>query len=106
MEDWQAVPQEAYPASLRWEHFLANQARVADQASSFAWRARGVPRQGQALLAGLGMCGPCGDQARVGDKPRWRDACQAMAATYGAAACVHVEGSSVDDAVADAFLAA
>jgi hypothetical protein len=29
-----------------------------------------------------------------------------MAATYGAASCVHVEGSSVDDAVTDAFFAA
>ena len=52
MEDWQAVPQEAYPASLSWEPCLANQARVADHASSFARRARGGPRQGQALLAG------------------------------------------------------
>src|SRR5262249_55386689 len=74
MEDWQAGPQEAYPASLSWEQCLANQARVADQASSFARRARGGPRQGQALLAGLGMGGPGGYQVRVGYKPRVRDA--------------------------------
>jgi len=106
MEDWQAVPQEAYPAYRSGEQCLANQARLADKASSFARRARGGPRQGQALLAGFGRCGPGGYQVRVGYKPRVRYACQAMAATYGAAACVHVEGSSVDDAVADAFVAA
>src|SRR6516162_9086395 len=43
---------------------------------------------------------------RVVYKPRLRYACQAMAATYGAASCVHVNGSSIDDAVAEAFLAA
>jgi hypothetical protein len=106
MEDWQAVPHEAYPASLSWEQFLANQARLADNASSFARRARGVPRQGKALLAGLVMCGHCGYQMRVVYKPRLRYACQAMAATYGAASCVHVDGSSGDDAVAEAFFAA
>ena len=97
---------EVYPAYLSWAQCLANQARLADNASSFARRARGVPRQGQALLAGFVLCGHCGYQRRVVYKPRVRDACQALAATYGAASCVHVEGSSRDDAVAAAFLAA
>ena len=48
MEDWQAVHQEVSPAYLSWEQLLANPARLADKASSFARRARGVPRQGQA----------------------------------------------------------
>jgi hypothetical protein len=105
-EAWQAGHQEAYPAYLRWEQLLAHQARWADKARSLARRARGVPRQGQALLAGFVLCGHCGYQRRVVYKPRVRDACQALAATYGAASCVHVEGSSRDDAVAAAFLAA
>src|SRR5262249_23278076 len=52
-EEGRAGHQKPYPAYLSWEQFLANQARLADNASSFARRARGVPRQGQALLAGL-----------------------------------------------------
>ena len=106
MEDWQAVHQESYPAYLSWEQLLANQARLADNARSFARRARGVPRQGQALLAGFVMCGHCGYPMRVVYKPRLRYACRALAATYGAASCVPVDGASVDDAVAEAFLAA
>ena len=106
MEDWQAIHHEAYPAYISWEQFLANRARLADNASSFARRARGVPRQGQALLAGLAVCGRCGYQMRVVYKPHLRYACQAMAATYGASSCVHVDGSSVDDAVAKTFFAA
>lgn len=106
MEDWQALHHAAYPAYISWEQFLTNQARLADNASSFARRARGVPRQGQALLAGLAVCGHCGYQMRGVYTPRLRYACQAMAATYGASSCVHVDGSSVDDAVTEAFFAA
>jgi hypothetical protein len=43
---------------------------------------------------------------RVVYKPRLRYACQAMTATYGAASCGHVDGSSVDDAVTEAVFAA
>jgi len=106
MEDWQAIHHAAYPAYISWEQFLTNQARLADNASSFARRARGVPRQGQALLAGLVVCGRCGYQMRVVYKPRLRYTCQAMADTYGASSCVHVDGASVDDAVTEAFFAA
>jgi DNA invertase Pin-like site-specific DNA recombinase len=106
MEDWQAIHHAAYPAYISWEQFLTNQARLADNASSFARRARGVPRQGQALLAGLVVCGRCGYQMRVVYKPRLRYTCQAMADTSGASSCVHVDGASVDDAVTEAFFAA
>jgi Recombinase len=44
MEDWQAVHQAVYPAYISWEQCLTNQARWAENASSFARRARGVPR--------------------------------------------------------------
>jgi len=106
MEDWHSMHQNVYPASMSWEQFLTNQARLADNASTFARRARGVSRQGQALLAGLVVCGCCGYQMRVVYKPRLRYACRALASTYGAATCLQVEGSSVDAAVVDAFFAA
>jgi DNA invertase Pin-like site-specific DNA recombinase len=106
MEEWHSLHLGVYPAYISWEQFLANQARLADNASTFARRARGAPRQGQALLAGLVVCGCCGYQMRVVYKPRLRYACRALAATYGAATCLHVEGSSLDEAVVEAFFAA
>jgi hypothetical protein len=106
MEDWHSMHQNVYPAYMSWEQFLTHQARLADNASTFARRARGAPRQGQALVAGLVVCGCCGYHMRVGYKPRLRYACRALASTYGAATCLQVEGSSVDDAVVDAFFAA
>ena len=42
---------------------------MADNASRFAVRARGVVRDGAALLAGLVVCGRCGRQMCVGYKP-------------------------------------
>jgi hypothetical protein len=85
---------------------MANQARLADNASAFARRARGAPRDGSALLAGLVVCGRCGYQLRVAYKPRRRYTCTALAAAYGAATCPHIDGARLDAAVVEAFVAA
>jgi hypothetical protein len=85
---------------------LANPARLADNASTFAQRVRGAPRQGHALLAGLVVCGRCGYQMRVAYKPQCRYTCTALAASYGAATCLHADGAHLDTAVTAAFFAA
>jgi hypothetical protein len=89
-----------------WEQFTANQARLADNASDFTRRARGAPRQGCALLAGLVVCGRCGYPMRVTYKPQQRYTCTALAAEYGAATCLHVDGASLEAVVVEAFFAA
>jgi hypothetical protein len=106
MEEWTTIHHGVYPAYITWEQFLANQARLADNASDFARRAHGAPRQGYALLAGLVVCGRCGYQMRVTYKPQQRYTCTALAASYGAATCLHVEGASLEAVVVDAFFAA
>jgi len=104
--EWPTMHPAVYPAYFSWEQFLANQARLADHASTFARRARGAPRQGQALLAGLVVCGRCGYQMRVVYKPQPRYACRALAASHGAATCLQADGARVDAAVVEAFFAA
>jgi DNA invertase Pin-like site-specific DNA recombinase len=106
MDTWPTIHQDVYPAYISWEQFLSHQARLADNASTFARRARGAPRQGQALLAGLVVCGRCGYQMRVAYKPQRRYTCTALAANYGAATCLHVAGASLETAVVEAFFAA
>jgi DNA invertase Pin-like site-specific DNA recombinase len=106
MEAWSVLHHGVYPAYITWEQFLAHQARLADNASTFAQRARGTPRQGQALLAGLVVCGRCGYQMRVAYKPQQRYTCTALAASHGAATCLHVDGASLNTAVVEAFFAA
>jgi DNA invertase Pin-like site-specific DNA recombinase len=99
-------PADVYPAYVSWEQYMANRARLADNASAFARRARAAPRDGAALLAGLVVCGRCGYQMHVVYKPRRRDACVALAAAYGAATCLHIDGARLDAAVVDAFFTA
>jgi DNA invertase Pin-like site-specific DNA recombinase len=106
MDTWPTIHQDKYPAYITWEQFLANQARLMDNASTFARRARGAPRHGQALLAGLVVCGRCSYQMRVVYKPQRRYTCTALAASYGAATCLHVDGASLERVVVEAFFAA
>ena len=101
MDAWPTIHQDAYPAYMSWEQFLANEARLRDNASTFAQRARGTPRHGPALLAGLVVCGRCGYQMRVAYKPQRRYTCTALAASYGAATCLHIDGASLERAVTD-----
>ncbi|HEV2654761.1 MAG TPA: recombinase zinc beta ribbon domain-containing protein [Ktedonobacteraceae bacterium] len=95
MEEWTTIHHGVYPAYITWEQFLANQARLADNASDAGTAAHGAPRQGYALLAGLVVCGRCGYQMRVTYKPQRRYTCTALAASYGAATCLHVDGASL-----------
>ena len=106
IEDWRVIHHGAYPAYITWEQVLAHQGRLADNASTFTRRARGTPRQGQALLAGLVVCGRCGSQMRVAYKPQQRYPCTALAASHGAATCLHVDGTSLNTVVVEAFFAA
>jgi DNA invertase Pin-like site-specific DNA recombinase len=106
IEDWRVIHHGAYPAYITWEQFLAHQVRLADNASTVTRRARGTPRQGQALLAGLVVCGRCGYQMRVAYKPQQRYTCTALAASHGAATCLHVDGISLNTVVVEAFFAA
>jgi DNA invertase Pin-like site-specific DNA recombinase len=106
LEAWPTIHHAVYPAYISWEQFLANQARLLDNASTFARRARGTPRHGQALLAGLVVCGRCGYQMRVAYKPQRRYTCTALAASYGAATCLHIDGASLEQVVVKAFFAA
>ena len=106
LAEWTALHHDVYPSYITWEQFMANQARLADNASAFARRARGAPRDGSALLAGLVVCRRCGYQMHVAYKPQRRYTCTALAAAYGAATCLHVDGARLDAVVVDAFFAA
>lgn len=106
IDDWTVVRQGAYPAYIDWETFVANQQRLADNASDYARRMRGAPRQGAALLTGLAVCGHCGRQMHAVYKPQVRYACNALGKTFGAPMCLHVDGASIEAAVVAAFFEA
>ena len=106
VEEWAVIHHGQYAAYLSWDQFMANQAQLSDNAGTFARRARGAPRDGAALLAGLVVCGRCGYQLHVVYKPQRRYACNALAAAYGAATCLWVDGVRLEAAVVAAFFEA
>jgi Recombinase zinc beta ribbon domain len=89
-----------------WAQYTANQQRLTDNAARAAVWARGTPRAGAALLAGLAVCGRCGHQVRVAYKARHRYVCNAQAEEYGDRMCLSLDGPSLDAAVVAAFFAA
>jgi hypothetical protein len=55
--------QDRLPASITWEHYRRNPARLTQNQSAPA--PLGAPREGVALLAGLVGCGMCGRRMPV-----------------------------------------
>jgi len=105
-EEWTIIHQGVYPAYISWESFMANQARLRDNASHYALRTRGAVREGTALLVGLVVCGRCGRQMHVEYKREHRYVCSAMQHEYAAPGCLHLDGPSIDAVVVEAFFQA
>jgi hypothetical protein len=65
---WTVVMQDAHPAYLSWEDYMANQRQLTRNRTDLASEGRqGVPRAGAALLQGLLLCGQCGWRMTVRD---------------------------------------
>ena len=109
MEEWTAVHHDVYPAYISWEQFVANRQRLRQNGYRLAERARGAPRSGPALLAGLAVCGHCGRRMSVvygGSKGRGGYICNALPSNHGAKSCLYAPRVNVDKAVVEAFFAA
>jgi DNA invertase Pin-like site-specific DNA recombinase len=106
LDEWPAVHQDAYAAYITWDVFVANQQRMADNASRFAQRARGAVRAGEALLVGLVVCGRCGRQMRVAYQPHIRYFCSALSQAHAENTCLSLDGPSVERAVVATFFEA
>lgn len=103
MSDWAVIHRDVYPAYLDWETYLANQARLADNANRYLQRTRGAVRSGSALLVGLVVCGR---QMHVEDKPHPHYVCSAQEKEYGVPLCRYLDGPSIDEAAVATFFSA
>ncbi len=106
LEEWAVIRRDVYPAYLTWEAFVANQARLHDNGNRYQERMRGAARNGQALLAGLVVCGQCGRQMQLEYKGHHRYVCAAQGKERGAGLCLHLDGPSIDAVVVAAFFEA
>ena len=109
MEEWIHIQQDAYPAYIRWEEYLANQECLHNNAVRQAERMSrgpGGPRHGAGLLQGLATCGACGHIMHTIYKPGVRYVCNGLAKEFAESMCAHLDGPSIEQMVVQAFFAA
>jgi excisionase family DNA binding protein len=105
-DQWQVLIHDHHPSYITWEQYLRHQDRLA--ANHTAAGAR-PPREGPALCQGIIFCGSCGLAMGV----RYTSAgpggiyqCTAAADQRQRPTCRSITAAAVDDAVAQALLAA
>jgi DNA invertase Pin-like site-specific DNA recombinase len=106
MAEWHCIIYDAYPAYISWGQYLANQARLHENAQRYTEQGclgPGAPREGAALLQGLATCGLCGHRMRVAYRPRPRYVCEGMYRTFAEPPCARLDGPSIEAFVVQAF---
>ncbi len=106
LAEWQCIIYDAYPAYISWEQYLANQARLHDNAQRYTEHGglgKGAPREGAALLQGLATCGQCGHRMRVSYRPHVHYVCEGLYRTFAEPACARLDGPSIEAFVIQAF---
>jgi len=104
--EWPCIIHDASPASISWEQYLANQARLRDNAQRYTEHGglgKGAPREGAALLQGLATCGLCGHRMRVAYRPHVHYVCEGLYRTFAEPACARLDGPSIEAFVIQAF---
>lgn len=104
-EDYHALIPEHCPAYISAEQYMRNQERVRENRAHAL--AKGAPREGVALLAGIAICGKCGRRMSV-QYPRkceLRYDCRAHWHDCQAPYCQSLSGQVVDDLISEKILA-
>ncbi len=63
MEKWKVLIKDALPAYITWTQYIENQTRLKMNATRY--HAKGIPREGRALLRGLLVCKKCNYKLNV-----------------------------------------
>ena len=105
IQDWPVLIQEAYPAYLSWEQFMANQEVLYQNAQGASWT-RGAPRQGVALLQGIVTCGRCGRSMYVHYTHSPAYICAHETCAYGAPRCQNFTLAHIDPVISQLVLEA
>ena len=110
ISEWLHLQQDAYPAYITWEQYLANQERIRQNGLHFVelrQKAQGIVRDGPGLLQGLVVCGRCGHHMQTVYKHTPRYVCRGLVRTTLAPSdCNSVRSPVVDEMVIQAFFEA
>ncbi|MDP9136375.1 MAG: recombinase family protein, partial [Actinomycetota bacterium] len=110
--DWEVLIWEHHPGFTDRQTFEANQERLGRNTRPRAHEPGGAVREGAALLQGIAVCGRCGRKLKVhyqGRRGHQSPAyhCPGSVLVEGRGQwCLRIGGTQIDQAVADALLAA
>ncbi len=104
-DQWEVLIKDHHPGYITFEAYLANEAKLAANRTNAGAR---PPREGTALCQGIVFCGACGRSMQVRYQDRYpRYECSHSRADHVATPlCGSVRADTVDQAVAQALLAA
>jgi hypothetical protein len=107
-QQWLAALWQAFPGYITQAEFEANQAHLASHRKQL--QQKGRRQDGMALLSGILICGRCGRRMTVvysgKDHQHISYVCNHQQRRYGEPTCQSIPGREVDQAVANAVLAA
>jgi DNA invertase Pin-like site-specific DNA recombinase len=110
MDQWAVLIPDHHPGFIDWATFQTNQARLDSNTKPKPHHAGGAVREGSALLQGIVTCGHCGRRLHVHYRGRnsapGYHCCGKDLVNGRGVYCLNVGGSLIEQAVADAFLAA
>jgi DNA invertase Pin-like site-specific DNA recombinase len=104
LDEIDVLLRDHHPSYVSWEGYLAIRAALRDNSTQFR-PSRGAPRQGEALLQGLVVCGRCGCRMLLHyGTTSAAYICRARHQRYGEPICQSLTIDHVDRAVTAAFL--
>ena len=108
-DECRVLIRDRFPAYIGWDEFERNQQRLKD--NSRLSRLLSAPRHGPSVLAGLVVCGRCGQRMLVGytngsETKTLRYSCLRGAIDYGQDACQSLSGAVLESFVVQRLLQA
>jgi recombinase/recombinase-like zinc beta ribbon protein len=108
--EWSVLIEQHHQGYIDWSTFEANELRLGSNTRPQAHHAGGAVREGAALLQGIATCGHCGRKLHTHYRGRTQAPgyhCANKDLVNGRGVyCLNVGGVQIDEAVANAFLAA
>ena len=110
-DEWHALIKDAHAGYISWDEYEENQKRLKANSISRRTSEGSVPREGQALLQGLVICGICGKRMSVRyRKTRGRlrpeYACKGCGDNLAEPRCQSMPGDGIDKAVGSLLMEA
>ena len=109
-EQWHTLIRDAHPGYITWAEYEENLSRLHDNGQAYgAERRHGPPREGPALLQGIGVCGRCGARMTIRYYVSHRDVlpeyvCQREGIEHAQGPCQRIVGGALDRAIGDLLL--